>query len=308
MYVYLHLYSTMDFSVRSIQTLDDKLKNLSDFVVEKLKCKKIDGLAREMITKKNNGVTKEILADVILQMRDFILESQQVSRSAVVKFDEQNSELLSNQKTLIETQKELVLCQKGKLDAVTDAVKSEIKTVKSEIETFSDVVKKNCGTPSITPAKLKQVVNSAINDRSKNLMVFGVEDSKNIIYEHEMINDYEFMRLMLKNFSVQEREMVKVERLGKERSDGSCRPIKVVFRSTESVSKILSKTKELKTWATDPIFDNANFDLRKVFFSPDRTEDERVLRRKLVGEMRERIQQDSSKRYYIRGGKVCVAE
>ena len=140
----------MDFSVRSIQALDDKYKILSDVVAEKLKCKKIDGLTREMMTKKNNGVTKEILADVVLQMRDFILEGQQVSRSAVLKFDEQNSELLSNQKALIETQKELVICQKGKLDAVNDAVKSEINTVKSEIKTFSDVVKKNCGTPSST--------------------------------------------------------------------------------------------------------------------------------------------------------------
>ncbi len=53
-----------------------------------------------------------------------ITESRQLLRSASVKFDEQKSDMLNNQKELIRLQNDLIARKDGKLVAVNETVKS----------------------------------------------------------------------------------------------------------------------------------------------------------------------------------------
>ncbi len=125
----------MEFSVSTLHSFEEKVQTLSNNVSGKLNCKRLEDVTRDLL--KNRSVTKDILVDIVLNMGTVISESKCMLRSAAVKLDEQKSEILDNQKVLIQTQNDLISCKEAKLHAVE-------KTVKSEIKSFSQVVAKNC--------------------------------------------------------------------------------------------------------------------------------------------------------------------
>ena len=87
-----------------------------------------------------------------------------------------------------------------------------------------------------------------------------------------------------------------VYRLGKKAPD-KIRPIKVEFKSSSDVDVILKNAYKLK----------ANSELKSVYFSPDRTKEQRSAHGKLVNQMKEMIARDNSIHYFIRDNKVnCV--
>ena len=124
---------------------------VSETVSKLVNCAKMENVTLDMLKQRN--VTKDILAGIVLQMMAVIEESKSVLKSAVAKSDEQKSEILDNQRTLIQTQQELIQCKTDKLDLVQ-------KTVETEIKTFSEVVKMNSPGNSMSTEKLKNVVRS----------------------------------------------------------------------------------------------------------------------------------------------------
>ena len=124
---------------------------VSETVSKLVNCAKMENVTLDMLKQRN--VTKDILAGIVLQMVAVIEESKSVLKSAVAKSDEQKSEILDNQRTLIQTQQELIQCKTDKLDLVQ-------KTVETEIKTFSEVVKMNSPGNSMSTEKLKNVVRS----------------------------------------------------------------------------------------------------------------------------------------------------
>ena len=284
----------MEFSVSTLHDLEKKIEILSDTVSAKLNCKKLEDLTLDLF--KPKGVTKEVLAGIILKMGTMICASKTVLRSAVEKLDEQKTEQ-------IKTQNELIKCKSGKLDSVKDSVK---ETVKTEMESFSDVVKKNSAISSdISPAKIKMAVKSVIteDDRSKNFIIFGAEEE--MICEDNEMDDRSLVRDIfgILKYENERPTVVKCERVGVKKSDVR-RPIKITLRNSETVRDVLSRAKLLRSFVTT----GYNFDHNKLYLTPDRSLDERITRQKLVQEMKDKIKKDSSKRYYIRNNKVCAAD
>ena len=76
------------------------------------------------------------------------------------------------------------------------------------------------------------------------------------------------------------------------------RPIKFRVRSSETVYQILGKAKRLKD------IDGC----KAIYIAPDRTLDERISRKKLVTELREKRQTDPDSRYLIRKGEIMKQE
>ena len=75
------------------------------------------------------------------------------------------------------------------------------------------------------------------------------------------------------------------------------RPLKFRVRNQETVYQILRKATTLRNLE----------DCKKVFLSPDRTAEERVSRRKLVDQLREKRSADPKNNYVIRRDEiVCV--
>ncbi len=171
-YSIVHSVYTMDFIVSTPHKLEDEIQSCSDLVVEKLKCKKLENMSRDLL--KSRSVTKDILVDRILSIGPLICKSKSVLRSASATIDEQKSELLANQKSLIKAKEDLITSQKLKFDTVQE-------TVKKEIQTFSDVDIENCsgnGSNAVTPAKLKRAMRTAIIDEEQphNFLIFGADE------------------------------------------------------------------------------------------------------------------------------------
>ena len=279
----------MEFSVSTLHELEKQIEDLSDSVSAKLNCRKLEDLTHDLF--KPKGVTKDVITEIVLKMGSMICQSRTVLRSAAEKLDQQKSEQ-------IKTQNELIQCKSGKLTSVKETVKTEMKL-------FTDVVKNNTVASEISPAKIKMAVKSAIteDDRSKNFIIFGapeeLECEEQEMSERSLVGDiWGFMKFK------ERPNITNIERVGVKKSDSTRRPIKVTMRDPEIVREMLSRAKVLKSVDVE----GYNFNYNKLYLSPDRSQDERISRQKLVQEMKERIKKDSSKKYYIRNNKVCVAE
>lgn len=296
------VYIEMEFSLSTLHGLEDKIQKLSDSVSEKVKCGNLEKLNRDSIKLKN--LTKETLAEIVVNMGSVINDCRTVLRSASVKFEELNHDLLASQKKVIQTQKDYIACQSDKIDSVQ-------QTVKSEIKNYSEAVKKHLPVRSaITPAKLKQVVKSAITDdnRLKNIMIFGVDEEKT--FNDEPVDDAECVTDIfdfIKQGDKLKNSVDKIIRVGEKKEAGSPRPLKVCMRNVETAQLAIKHGKLLRQF---PVNENEGYsvDFRRVFISPDRTPEERDARRTLVKEMKDKIKDNPSIRYVIKGGKVCVSD
>ena len=279
----------MEFSVSTLHELEKQIEDLSDSVSAKLNCRKLEDLTHDLF--KPKGVTKDVITEIVLKMGSMICQSRTVLRSAAEKLDQQKSEQ-------IKTQNELIQCKSGKLTSVKETVKTEMKL-------FTDVVKNNTVASEISPAKIKMAVKSAIteDDRSKNFIIFGAPEE--LECEEQEMSELSLVGDILGFMRFKERpNITNIERVGVKKFDSTRRPIKVTMRDPEIVREMLSRAKVLKSVDVE----GYNFNYNKLYLSPDRSQDERISRQKLVQEMKERIKKDSSKKYYIRNNKVCVAE
>lgn len=280
----------MEFSVSTLHELEKQIEDLSDSVSAKLNCRKLEDLTHDLF--KPKGVTKDVITEIVLNMGSMICKSRTVLRSAAEKLDQQKSEQ-------IKIQNELIQCKSGKLTAVKETVKTEMKL-------FTDVVKNNTVASEISPSKIKMAVKSAIteDDRSKNFIIFGapeeLECEEQEMSERDIVGDiWGFMKFR------DGMNITNVERVGFKKSDSTRpRPIKVSMRDPDVVRELLSRAKVLKSVDVE----GYNFNYNKLYLSPDRSQEERISRQKLVQEMKERIKKDSSKKYYIRNNKVCVVD
>ncbi len=70
----------MDFGINALHRLEDEIQNCSDFVVEKLKCGKLETVSRDLL--KSKSITKDVLIDLLLSMGPLISKSRNVLRQA----------------------------------------------------------------------------------------------------------------------------------------------------------------------------------------------------------------------------------
>ena len=71
-------------------------------------------------------------------------------------------------------------------------------------------------------------------------------------------------------------------------------------------SALLAITHGKLLWQFDT--EGYSFDLKRVFISPDRSQEERVARRILVKEMKQKIKDNPSQHYVIKGEKVRASD
>lgn len=135
--------------------------------------------------------------------------------------------------------------------------------MQKEIQSYS--VTKKSGGPILTPDSLKKVIMNAIEeDRSKNLMVFGLDEE-----DGEQIED----KVAGLFAELGEKPRVAVSIIGHKKPGATtvCRPVKVTgLASSTAAHQILSKARNLK-----------QIERRKsVYVCPDRSPEERAVRKK----------------------------
>lgn len=291
-YKLLYIMADLNRSFNRLQMLDiDDLDDVQacqerwiDEVKKKLNCEEDD-----LTAEKFSGPTKVVSSRWLAEAREIICRQRDVMVGMQEIIELLKTEALGDKGTVIRLQSELLERKDEQLKSLQTVVQTTVQdTVQAEIRTYGDALK----TPSavISPATVKKVVQDVIKDgdRSKNLLVFGLAEKDGEQLD-EMISDV-FMELG-------EKPRVAAIRLGR-KSPGvgtSCRPVKVTLASSTAVRQILTKTRNLRQLER----------LKAVYVSPDRSPVERAARRQLVLELKKKIAEQSDRKHYIKGGKVC---
>ena len=175
------------------------------------------------------------------------------------------------------------------LNSVQTAVTATVsETVKAEIKTYSDVVKESTsGQTQITSETLKSVVKNTMQeeDRSKNLIVFGLVEQENEDLQSSI--GEVFSQLGVKPIS-------DLSRVGKSGNKERPRPVKVVLSCASTARSVLYQARKLKN----------SEKFKSVFIRPDRTLEERATHKQLIEEVKNRRKFDPGKKHFIKGGQV----
>ena len=236
------------------------------------------------------SVRKPELEDVCsrsFQYMDFLMETVDAYRNACTNLQ---SQLIETQQTLIIVQKELSECKSEKLESMKKVVETSVAdSVKEEFKSYSSVVGNSqpAAAPVISPEALKTVVKTVVaeEDRSRNLLVFGLPDDEEEQLEEKISEVLE---------TVGQKPKIEVQRLGKKKTSTSTRPVKVRLSSSLIVHQILDNARKLRL--------SAKF--KTVFLSPDRSIEERKVRKELITNMKAKALSEPDKKFYIKEGQI----
>ena len=191
-------------------------------------------------------------------------------------------EKIDDQKKVIELQDKLL----GKKEEELQSMKT---TVQSELQSYSSVLQKSC-VDALEPRKIAAAVAKTVTDkedRSGNIVVFGVPEEDNEVVETKVIE-------MLDHLD-QKPNVKYCGRIG-QRKPSTARPIKFNVQSSSTVYQILRSAKKLKEIEG----------YKTIYLCPDRTIEERNDRRKLVEQLKQQRLNDPNKKYYIRKGEITA--
>ena len=158
------------------------------------------------------------------------------------------------------------------------------KTLKNEMKLYSDSLKKTSGD-FVTLKKIKTVVQDVVEDRAKNLMIFGLSEVEGENLHSNVVEVFE---------ELGQKPTFEAERVGIV-DKVKCRPVKVVLKNRNSVFDLLKKSKNLKN----------SRKMEKVFLQPDRSFEERLRHRKLIGELKEKSEKVPENHFFIKNGQIC---
>ena len=190
-------------------------------------------------------------------------------------------------KNTIADKSEIIKLQDAVIRQNSEQIKELSSTVQTEMKSYCDIVKKSCKKSAVSPEKLKSVVKSVAEeeDRKSNLIVFGLTEDTN-----EDLADV--VSEVLETVDVKPK-VIECSRMGG-RKEEHCRPVKVKLSSQDSVNAVLRNSRKLKGVGK----------FEAVFLAPDRSIEERTIHRKLVEELKSKIQTEPSKYHYIRDQKI----
>ena len=235
-------------------------------------------LSEELVEKCGN---KKELASFLLKVVNCSLDCIKFLKSSCLEVDALKSCAI---KDLAEVQSELLQTKREQIELFQNGVQATIKT---ELKSYSDAVKKSSGE-SVTLKNIKTAVKEIVEDRSRNIMIFGLKetDKENIDYKVSEV----FQEL-------DEKPVFRAERIGRKANENTDRPIKVSMESSVTVSNLLRKSKGLKS---SP--------LSQVYLKPDRTLEQRLKHREIVQELKKCIQNSPEKHHFIKNGEICHQE
>ena len=233
----------------------------------------------EELLEKSGGTKKE-MASFLFKVVNCSLDCIKLLKTGCLEVDALKSEAKYAMKELADVQSELLTSKREQIVSLQSGIQ---KTLKTELKSYSEAVKKSSGE-CMTLKNIRTVVKDVVEDRSRNIMIFGLEETAG---ENLHANVKEVFG------TIQEKPLFKAERIGKNRGEDFDRPVKVVLDNSTAVSEILSKSKDLK----GSVFDG-------VFLKPDRTLEQRRKHRELVAEMKRSAKDSPDKHFFIKNGEV----
>ncbi len=239
------------------------------------------------LTKENMAKSLSDVLRIVERQQQYILYLERQSQRL-------KSDVITHQGSVVDLQKELLAAKDQQLNDMKASVVTSVEdTVKAELQSYSQIVQKSCSSesgPLLDPKVLKTVVKDvfAEEDRSRNLMIFGLAEEKD-----EKIHDVVSNVL----FELGEKPKVEATRIGLASNKGrkqQHRAVKVSVSSSTVVQQVLSKARKLR--------ESEHYS--KVFIAPDRSPEQRARHKELVLELKKKTTETSDMRHFIKGGEV----
>ncbi len=225
------------------------------------------------------GTAIEILDRAVTQI-EAAKKLESVINCAAVENKSLMNEKIEDQRTIIDLQQKLIEKKDNDFQCIR-------KTVETEVQSYAAIVETTC-EKALAPEKFEKVVKKVkqSEDRSRNVIIFGLAEETDENLTTKVSDVLEIL---------QEKPVFSIpQRIGQVALAGTNRPVKISLTSSLMVSELLKKSKLLQTQDT----------LKGVFIAPDRTKEERILRRKLVDDLKLKISKHSDLRFAIRNGSV----
>ena len=240
-----------------------------------------------------NRLNKPDIVDVCgraFQYTNYLMETVEAYRNVLTRLQTQ---LIEKQEQVISVQAELSACKTEQLEAMKKTVSSSVAdSVKAEFKSYSSVVQSlPAPSPVISPEALTTVVKTVVaeEDRSRNFLIFGLPEEKEEKLESQVSEVLETIGIKPK---------VEAQRIGKKKTAGSTRPVKVIASNSLVVDQILRNARNLRH----------SEKFKTVFLSQDRSVEQRKIRKDLVQNMKKRAQAEPSKKFYIKDGQIHCAD
>ena len=236
-----------------------------------------------------NKLKKDDLIDIVNNSLCYLNELVELTTDFRLTTKSMKNELIESQQSIIKLQSELLESKSEQLESLKVAVKSSVAdSVKAEFKSYSSVVQSSCPqNNAISTVELQKVVENVVQqeDRSKNLMIFGLPEN----------NEEQLDVTVGKLFeAISEKPKVEVCRVGLGKSNQRARPVKVTAACSAVIDQILFKSKKLK--------ETEGF--KSVFLSPDRSLEQRTQHRELVKDLKKKIVEEPGMRHYIKNSTI----
>ncbi len=202
------------------------------------------------------------------------------------KLEDVNKDLLRVMREKEESQKTVIQLQTELIKEKDDKLKSFKDTVSTEVKSYANALSDSCAK-ALAPSKIETAVKKIKDseDRSRNLMIHGLTEKENEDLKSTVIDLFS---------GLGEKPMFSIPcRIGIA-DGGKVRPVKIALTSTTVVTGLLRKSHLLRHMEG----------YSKVYISPDRTKEERTMRKELVDDLRSMRKEKPNLKFAIRNGKV----
>ncbi len=206
------------------------------------------------------------------------------------KLEDLNKDMVRVLQEKDETQKKVIQLQEELIKQKDDQLKSFKEAVSTEVKSYASALSNTCAE-ALAPAKIETAVRKIkeSEDRSRNLMIHGLPEEGNENLKSKVADLLSCLG---------EKPMFSIPcRLGS--SDGKkVRPVKIGLTSETVVAELLKKSHLLRQQEG----------YHRVYISPDRTKEERILRKELVNNLICKRREKPDLKFAIRKGKVvCIS-
>ena len=264
--------------------IEDSMQTLFKELYENVPGLQFDraGILKKKGVFESSRITKASLSSWLEKACEVLHYSRRTMRRANVSLGKMKNEKIEDKEAIIRLQGEVMKKQSSELAAVQDSLKTEIRS-------YSETVKKNSSAaPAMTTKQLKSAVREAVKeeDRSRNVMVFGLEEESGEDLEEKIAG--------VMGDLGEKPQLLSCKRLGAAASETK-KPVKVTLRSSDAVRQVLSNASKLKKVP----------ERKSVYLCPDRTPEEREFYSKLNLEMKQKIKQNPQQYFFIRNRTIC---
>ena len=269
---------------------DDLRDGANAWLADTLKSLGCDTVGGLNLAGMRKAAKKDVLGQWLIDALIFVRQQSDWMQKLKNETEELKTKVIGSQEKVVELQSELLASKTEQLQFLQANVKATVEdSVKAEFTSYADAVSRT-QTPIFAPEDIKAVVKHVVEeeDRSRSLMVFGLAEEAD-----ERVCD----KISSLFQDIGEKPRIDACRLGKG-SQGKPRPVKVTLSCGAVVNQILAKARNLRKTEQH----------KSVFMSPDRSPEQRAIHRDLVMELKAKNQEDTTKRHYIRGGKIYCSD